>query len=153
MSGYRTHTKVNLLITLPIATAAALLLLNPPLTLLLIGIGTFAYGTLFMSPDVDLAYQIKLVSIRGALSIPFRTYAMVFSHRGLSHSLLFGTLTRLAWLGIYVVLALYITHQVVPNKETFLHLFVRYKPYLLWGFAGLFLADASHLMMDKLHSK
>lgn len=153
MSDYRTHTKVNLFIGLPILTAAAILLLHPPLTLLLLGLGTFVYGTLFMSPDVDLAYQTKLASVRGILSIPFRTYAMVFRHRGLSHSFFFGTLTRVLWLLMYVVIGLYIAYQIFPGKTDFLRFFLRYKPYLIWGFSGLFLADICHLLMDKWHSR
>lgn len=152
MSGYRTHTKINLFVALPICTAAAILLLHPPLKLLLLGIGVFTYGTLFMSPDVDLAYQTKLMSVRGILSLPFRTYAMVFKHRGLSHSFFFGTLTRILWLLMYVLIGFYIAYECVPTKHSFLRFFFAYKPYLFWGFGGLFLADTGHLIMDRIHS-
>jgi uncharacterized metal-binding protein len=150
MAQYKTHSMINLFIALPPLVAASLYLFKQPMGLVLIGAGAFAYGTLFMSPDVDLTYNVKWGSVRGILSFPFRTYAKVFAHRGLSHSILFGTLTRVIWLGMYVFAALLIVYQVVPTKKTLMAFYLSYKLPLIASFAGLFLADACHIIVDKL---
>jgi len=98
MSGYKTHSKFNLFIALPILLGAAFYFLHPPRNLMLTFAIVFSYSTLFMSPDMDLAYQIRLFSLRGLFSIPFRSYAQLFSHRGLSHNVLLGSVTRILWL-------------------------------------------------------
>lgn len=153
MPNYRTHSTINLLIALPLLAIVTIFLLHPPVALIVTGAACFAYGTLFMHPDVDLAHQIRLVSVRGVLSIPFRTYSMVFRHRGISHSLIFGTLTRLLWLGLYGIAIFYVAYQVVPSISSFMSFFHRYQPYLITGFLGFFLADLSHLLVDKISSR
>ena len=150
MAQYKAHSAINLFVALPVLAGIALLALKQPLNLVLIGAGAFAYGTLFMSPDVDLAYNVKLFSVRGVLSFPFRTYAKVFAHRGLSHSLLFGTLTRVLWLGAYVLVALFVIYQFVPTQKKLMAFYLSYKLPLIAGFIGLFLADACHILVDKL---
>ncbi len=98
MSNYKKHTQFNLLIALPILLIAAHFTLHPSYDLLITFAAVFSYTTLFMSPDMDLAHQIRFFSIRGFFSLPFRSYSKLFSHRGLSHHLLLGSLTRIAWL-------------------------------------------------------
>ncbi len=149
MSGYKTHSIVNLALTLPVAVIVAAVC-KIPYPLVVIGGATFVYGTFFMSPDLDLAYNIKFLSVRGILSLPFRTYAMFFRHRGLSHSLFFGTLTRVLWLGMYAFVAFYLWHHFVPSKRTLLALFHAYQWPIIAGFSGLFLADTSHIIVDKV---
>lgn len=157
MSNYAGHARFNLLLLLPIAGSAAYFL-GLPLPSILLAAGAFAYGTLFMSPDLDLAYQIRLASLRGILSIPFRSYARLFSHRGLSHSILFGTATRLIWLLLFILLALFFWNLVAPLvhlrpsrpfEETLRH----YQPQLLCCLAGLLLADWGHLLLDRFGKK
>ena len=84
MAMYKQHAQFNLFIALPILMGAMYYFLHPARDLMFTFAGTFAYSTLFMNPDMDLANQIRLMSIRGILSIPFRSYSKVFSHRGLS---------------------------------------------------------------------
>lgn len=153
MSNYAGHARFNLLLLLPVAGAAAYFL-GLPLPSILLAAGAFAYGTLFMSPDLDLAYQIRLASLRGILSIPFRSYARLFSHRGLSHSVFFGTATRIVWLLLFILLALFLWNLVAPLlhlrpsrpfEETLRH----YQPQLLCSLAGLLLADWGHLLLDR----
>jgi uncharacterized metal-binding protein len=157
MSDYAGHTKFNLLLLLP-ASGAIALVVGLPLQSAVIAAATFAYGTLFMSPDLDLAYQIRLFSLRGFLSLPFRSYARLFSHRGLSHNPFFGTLTRIGWLVMWIVFGLFLWNLAAPTLhlrparpfEEYLRL---YKPQLLCALAGLFLADLGHLFLDKYGKK
>ena len=101
-----------------------------------------------MSPDLDLANQIKLVSIRGFFTFPFRAYAKFFRHRGLSHSIIFGTLTRILWLGLIGLGIFFAIYKAVPKTQDFLSFFFKHKAYILTGLAGVFFADMCHLLLD-----
>lgn len=148
MSNYKTHTKFNLLLALPVLTAGIYYFLTPPHVYLGVFVGTFAYSTLFMTPDLDLVHQVKLRSLRGFFSLPFRYYSRFFRHRGLSHSLLFGSLTRILWLGGVALLIFYLIYQTLPSEKSFLLYFKKYKPFILYAFTGICLADGCHLLLD-----
>lgn len=153
MALYKTHAKLNILIALPIVLGICNYLLQTDPKLLFVFSGAFVYGTLYMNPDLDLVHSIKLFSIRGLLTLPFRGYSKIFRHRGLSHSLFFGTATRLGYLALVIFLFSYFI-----IKMPFLHLDA-YKYYqnskllFFYGFLGLFLADAFHLLVDVLTPK
>jgi len=110
----------------------------------------FVYTTLFMSPDMDIAHRIKWYSLRGLLSLPFRSYSQLFKHRGLSHSLLFGSLTRIVWLASFLFALLYICKLAYIPFDDLLLYCATYKKIALYTLAGIFLADASHILTDKL---
>lgn len=148
MANYRTHAVFNVCCGLPASGALTVYMMDPSSKLLLILTACFLYGTFFMSPDVDVANKIKIWSVRGVLTLPYRSYAIVFKHRGISHSLLFGTLTRLFWVAGLVLLMMFLTHCVLPSKnDMFQFCNIYYEP-ICYGFAGLFFADASHLLLD-----
>jgi uncharacterized metal-binding protein len=149
MSNYKTHSSFNLLLILPLFLGVIVAFLAPQWPLLATFAISFSYSTLFMSPDMDLASQIKLFSLRGVLSIPFRSYALFFRHRGMSHSILLGTMTRLLWLFGFVNIILYLVLQIVPNTKSVFDYVMLYQEYFLWGIAGVFIADLSHLLLDK----
>ena len=148
MSNYKAHTAFNLVVALPTLILAASYLLHPHDTLLLLFGGSFTYATLFMSPDMDLANKIKLFSLKGFLTFPFRSYSWAFSHRGISHSVLFGTLTRVIWLMGFITLAFYVVYQVKLDGGSFARFILTHKPEVSYVFAGVFLADLCHLLLD-----
>lgn len=152
MANYKTHSIFNVFLVLPLFTMSIYFYLHPTRFQLLIFIITFVYTTLFMSPDMDLAYKIKWHSLRGLLSLPFRSYARVFKHRGLSHSLLLGSLTRILWLSLFILLLLYACNWVFFSKKTLLTSYTLYKREFFYGFCGIWLADSSHVFLDKLKS-
>ena len=117
---YKEHAQFNLLIALPLLLAAGYFFLHPKRDLLLIFGGTFAYSTLFMNPDMDLANQIRLFSLRGFFSLPFRSYSKFFSHRGLSHNLLLGSATRILWLMGWGVLGFILYYEALPTQKSLL---------------------------------
>jgi len=148
MAMYKQHAQFNLFIALPILMGAMYYFLHPARDLMFTFAGTFAYSTLFMNPDMDLANQIRLMSIRGILSIPFRSYSKVFSHRGLSHNLILGSFTRIAWLLAWGALAFLIVYKSLPTKGSILKFYKHYQPFILYGFGGICLADWGHLLLD-----
>ena len=148
MAQYRTHAKFNLLIALPLLLFAAYYFLSPKTELLLTFGAAFTYSTLFMNPDLDLTHQIRITSIRGILSLPFRLYSRVFKHRGLSHHIIFGSLTRILWLAMCAALVLLILYQTLPDRGTLLKFYSRHEAFILYGLAGVCFADWGHLLLD-----
>ena len=148
MPNYRTHVRFNLLIALPCVVAGTYYFHEPSQPFLITFIIAFFYGTCFMNPDLDLIHQIKLFSVRGMLTLPFRFYSKMFKHRGLSHSIFFGTATRILWLCGVTFFLFYLVYQTIPSEKTFLIYLFHYKFYLLYGLAGLLLADLCHIALD-----
>lgn len=148
MSNYKTHVSFNLFLTLPISLAALYYRYSPENPLIITFVSAFIYSTCFMNPDLDLVHQIRLFSLRGILTLPFRFYSKVFRHRGLSHSLFFGTATRIAWLSALGLLIFYLIYETFPSEKRFLYYFKDYKYYLFYALAGIVLADWSHLALD-----
>ncbi len=148
MAMYKQHSQFNLFILLPVSIGALYYFLQPVQNLIFTFAVAFAYTTLFMNPDMDLAHQIRLRSIRGILSIPFRSYSKIFSHRGLSHHPIFGSFTRIAWLVAWGALAFLITYKSLPTKRTLFKFYTYSQPFILYGLAGICLADWGHLLLD-----
>jgi uncharacterized metal-binding protein len=148
MSSYKGHCFFNILLTLPAMIAAQYYLLHPKPVLLFTFVTTFLYTTFFMSPDLDLVHNIKLFSLRGFFSIPFRAYSKIFKHRGISHSFIFGSLTRIAWLVGIGCLFFYCVYRTFPTQASFLHYWHCYRPFCLYALAGICIADWSHLLLD-----
>jgi uncharacterized metal-binding protein len=98
---------------------------------------------------MDLAYKIKWYSLRGLLSIPFRSYSRVFRHRGISHRLILGSLTRIVWLSLFILAILYLGDWMFFSIKD-LSLFYTHKQDILYGFSGICLADIAHIFLDKL---
>ncbi len=148
MPQYKTHTKFNLFLALPMLLTGLFFFIHPQREYAVTFAGTFIYSTLFMNPDMDLAYQIKVGSLRGILSLPFRLYSRIFKHRGLSHSLFFGSLTRVLWLSAIALFVFYLTDQILLSKASFIKFFYQYDLFILFGFFGVFIADTCHLLLD-----
>lgn len=148
MANYKAHATFNLLCVLPFAAWGVIHFFHPSQKLGACFIATFAYSTLFMSPDVDLAHQNKLLSLKGILILPFRLYSHLFAHRGLSHVPIIGTLTRLVYLGAIALLVYFVLNKALPSMTLLQGLFQRYDIYILYGLAGVILADIGHLILD-----
>lgn len=151
MANYKTHTKFNIYIALPLFIGSIYYFLNPPYHLLIIFSICFIYATLFMNPDLDVTNQIKLFSIRGLLTLPFRSYSILFSHRGLSHKFLIGSILRILWLSAFVYLTLYLLNKPFLHQKKLLALLK--KDYFIYAFASIIAADFCHLFLDKIKSK
>jgi len=148
MSKYKDHSRFNCAL-LPLLIGAIVFSFNPPVKNIIYFSLAFLYGTFFMNPDLDLARKIKLLSLRGFLSIPFRSYSYVFKHRGISHSVLFGTITRVTWLFLFILGVLYIIYKKSVTQKDLMLFLNAYKEILSYVFFGLFTADLSHLFLDK----
>ncbi len=146
MALYKTHATFNIVVALPLLVGGMLYFFTPSMRHLVIFSGVFVYATLFMNPDLDLVNQVKLFSFRGLLTLPFRGYSRVFSHRGISHSLFFGTLTRILWLGALLYLVLFLLGRQLPDKRVLFALFRNQN--FLFGLSAIVIADLCHLLLD-----
>lgn len=148
MALYKTHTFFNLFLALPLSLAIMYFLLHASFFSMGIFSGTFAYSTLFMNPDLDLANNIKLFSIRGCLTLPFRLYAKVFKHRGLSHHIILGSISRIVWLAAWGALIFLIFYKTLPNPTTLYRYYLKNKSHIHTIFLSICIADWSHLLLD-----
>jgi uncharacterized metal-binding protein len=151
MAKYKTHTNFNIFFALPLILFCIWHFLNPSYNLLIIFIVCFIYATLFMNPDMDIANKNKLFSIKGLLTLPFRVYSLIFKHRGLSHWIILGSVSRILWLSVFLYLILYLLDKSLLNKKDFFS--ILRTDYFLYGFFAIVLSDFCHLILDFKISK
>lgn len=107
-------------------------------------------SSLFLSPDLDL----RANSSRrrwGQLGWLWALYAKLFKHRGVSHSITWGLLTRLAYLGaliasvgiVYQQIGLVIPLQEIPEIRI---------DYWLALILGLYVPNLLHILLDHIMS-
>lgn len=157
MAKGKTHDKFNLFCGM-VATGSLIGLGIAPLIW-----GTFIFGWLFatlvFSPDTDLMPKKRT----GFLQFFLYPYSILFRHRGLSHGLLTGTLTRVVYglvLGGFLVFVLskmgYLDFEASGYWRG-LWDFARHYSYqqpayraLTWLYLGMAGADACHILIDWL---
>jgi uncharacterized metal-binding protein len=133
MPAYRTHVSINLFLGLPLSLGALKYSVLSTPTDTIAFAAAFIYGTFFLHPDVDLARNIRLFSVKGLLTLPFRPYSYLFRHRGISHMPIIGTLTRVIWLLLIFS---------IPFDWN--------QPALWFALGGLAVADLFHVLLDQL---
>lgn len=122
----------------------------------------YIFGTFILSPDIDLGPN-KYSRWSKLFLYP---YSLIFKHRGISHSIFLGTLTRILY-GLILGHILIVIGQSFFEQEritevylSFLsHLFFDFNydfwphKWLLWMHAGLFCSDLSHVFLDSVTTK
>lgn len=169
MASGRTHTFVNLssiCLSFPFFYYVFRLSLDD----LLIAAGTAIFGTIFLSPDLDLK-QSNSARAWGWFSWLWYVYNRCFSHRKLSHFFVLGTISRVLYLILVAIfintlacLTFYCYEELSVNSvliaQENVGQFIRES--LLWaerhpkalfaGFLGLVFADSLHLVTDLIYS-
>ena len=146
MPSGKTHFKFELA-TLPLWSLGGAFL-GVPWDELVVFTLSYAGASLLLNPDVDLP-QSDVSQRWGPLRLLWWPYAKIFRHRGISHSILFGPLTRVVYLGILAAAlwgALYLTLGVrvgwrLPPPKT-----------VAAFFAGIYLSNFLHVLLDRLAS-
>jgi len=121
----------------------------------------FFLSTFIFSPDTDLGPK-KRVGVVGVILYPYQFF---FKHRGFSHSLLWGTFTRIIYLLVVGALFTIILRKMgylnfdVSDYLSFLKSSVENYNYKLWEyklltwfFLGHFFSDFSHIILDRIYS-
>jgi uncharacterized metal-binding protein len=113
--------------------------------------GAFWAGTLLLSPDLDLATQgVNSKKAWGMWGWIWYPYGMVFTHRGLSHSYLFGPLTRILYLAaILIPLGYLLRPLILPTLHRFhLEHFQLEPGFWIALLLGYYLSQWLHLIAD-----
>lgn len=106
-------------------------------------------GTFLLSPDLDLSLgRVDSKRNWGLLGFIWVPYAMLFKHRGLSHSWFVGPLTRLAYLALLIVIVAGLLRTFWPQLA--LPQLPSPLPYqlLLPCILGYYLSQWMHLIAD-----
>lgn len=155
----RTHTTFNLMI----GSLSLGLLLGAGFDLKTLGCFAlgFWFSTFVFSPDTDLGPR-KPAGILRPFLYP---YSLFFRHRGLSHSLLWGTLTRTVYILGVITCMVYVLNsmgKIEITLNTFwksLLVFIQNYDYSLtpyrlgtWALIGMFFSDFLHLFLDHFTS-
>ncbi|OFZ45741.1 MAG: hypothetical protein A2381_14930 [Bdellovibrionales bacterium RIFOXYB1_FULL_37_110] len=159
MSSGKHHDRLNLLVGM--ISAGALLGFTLNGALVFFYLAGWLFSTLLFSPDTDVAPKKRT----GLLQFMLYPYSILFKHRGLSHSFLLGTLTRLVYGIVGFGILIFIFYKLgyvsisLSNYGNFLwHLIQKFDynvplyKYLVWFYSGMFLADLCHILMDRLSS-
>lgn len=170
-----THIKVNSYIFLPIFIGSLYFFTTKSIELLTTAAASFLYATLYLSPDdLDMAKNVKLFTVRGVLTFPFRGLSNVLKHRGVSHTL-FGPIIKISILLIFSILGIFFyqvlsyfilndgitTHALraiafdtatnLKNQTpTIFTSLINYKMHVIYGLGAIFVADAGHIILDKV---
>lgn len=148
MAKYRTHISFNLLIGYPLGAFLFLYYYSSSHPLFALFSGSFLLSTLILNPDLDIANSVKLFSVRGILTLPFRPYSYFFSHRGVSHIPILGTATRLFYLALLGFCVYLIAFGALPSREMLASLYARFSIPLWVVVVGFVYADLCHILLD-----
>lgn len=143
MPGYRTHSRFNLLLLIPID--ALLLQRYSPKDILLFSLG-YIFATYYLSPDMDI-FRSGPIRRWGILRFIWLPYSLFFTHRGISHIPIIGTLTRIGYLLILSIIISLIVFRDYRIVEEFA---MRYRREIIWILLGMFASDTLHALLDKV---
>ena len=143
MSGER-HLQIELLLWLPLTVG--FYFLTTSFTYALIFGGTYLASSLLLSPDLDLK-ENRARRRWGFLHFIWWPYVKVFKHRGMSHSLLFGPITRLGYLAFLVALVLFVLKISLPQLSLNMS-----APVLVTLISGLYAPNVLHVLLDRVYS-
>jgi len=148
MPSGSTHLKIEagLMIAWAAASAALVVCERVPLRHALLFLAGYVFSMLFLSPDLDLA-DSRAVRRWGALRWIWYPYALLFRHRQLSHHLLWGPLSRVAYLGALGlgigVAVLAVIGSRTPRIQVSADIVL---PVCL----GLYLPNVEHILADRI---
>jgi len=102
----------------------------------------YLFSLLWLSPDLDLDRGSRSMRRWGILAAIWIPYAKLMRHRGLSHSLVAGFVSRLAYLGVFLLPIILLTeHRLNLNLTT-----ASVGVFIL----GMWVPHALHVLLDRL---
>lgn len=109
---------------------------------IVLGAGFFA-GTDFITPDLDI--ESKAIKRWGPFKVIWFPYMVLFKHGQSSHNIIYGAVVRLLYIGLIILGVYYLLFRALPSGMAFLPF-----DYVLIFIGGIILANALHVMLDKL---
>ena len=154
MPAGKTHTAVNLIVMFIIigllffTTYMHRKLKEDFETLAIAFVLSYLFSTFLLSPDLDLRKNISKRNW-GLLGFIWLPYSWIFKHRGISHSLLLGPLTRILYLAVIVAIAILILKYSFHYKIK-----IGFDDYdielIIAILAGLYLPSIVHSLLDRM---
>jgi len=111
--------------------------------------GCYLFSSLFLSPDLDL-HRSRASRRWGIARVLWSPYACIFRHRGLSHHVLLGPLTRILYLGAMAAFVVWCVGLATGRPRT---LSLPAWPLVAAGLVGVFLPNLIHALTDSLVSR
>lgn len=150
MPSGKTHLRIELFL-LPIWVALFYLFIDTSWRTGALFAGAYLFSSLLLSPDLDLRHNRsrRRWGLLGFIWIP---YTKIFKHRGVSHSVFLGTLTRLGYLGVLALLIAFGLSSLnirAISLDSPAPIDLKLVGILL---AGLWLPNIVHTMTDRIHS-
>lgn len=154
MAAGRTHNVGTLVLTPIVAWAAWELSNHDVLTTWLAGLGCFA--GIFISPDLDMRQRTvsETTLLRWSLGVGYiwiflwYPYSMLFRHRGVSHTPLIGTVTRVLYLLGMALLVQYTAHILSGANWSIWTWVEQHQQPIAMFIAGLAISDIGHWVLD-----
>ena len=119
--------------------------------------GAYLMSSLLFSPDLDLRHN-SARNNWGVLGFVWIPYTKIFKHRGLSHSLIFGVLTRLAYLSVFgalIGISIWVGLSYLFRRELAIPQWQMdaygYR-WLIIFISGLWVPNVIHILVDRVHS-
>ena len=132
MPNFKQHRDINLKIFSGLLILAVIKNFN---YLFLVG---YIFSTYFMNPDLDQDQSRADKSLGYLWDKYWDFYNKLFRHRGISHSFIFGTLTRVLYLSVICIPFISIAFLTSYHYQ------------LLSFIAGIYTADNIHLIADTI---
>ncbi|WKN40584.1 DUF2227 family putative metal-binding protein [Tunicatimonas pelagia] len=154
MAAGRTHN-VGTLVLVPVVTWIAWELSHHDMfTTSLAGVGCFC--GIFISPDLDMKQRTvsETTLLRWSLGIGYiwiflwYPYAMLFRHRGISHTPVFGTITRVLYLLGIALMLQYLAHNFADAQWNIWPWVDQHQYSIAIFIAGLGISDIGHWVLD-----
>ncbi|MEM6845453.1 MAG: DUF2227 family putative metal-binding protein [Bacteroidota bacterium] len=154
MASGRTHNIGTLVLTPAVAWAAWELSQHDTTTTWLAGLGCFC--GIFISPDLDMRQRTvsETTLLRWSLGIGYLwiflwyPYAMLFRHRGISHTPLIGTATRMLYLLGIALIVQYGAQTLLGATWSIWPWAQEYQYSIAIFIAGLAISDIGHWVLD-----
>lgn len=149
MPSGKTHTRFELVLG-PGFVGGFYYFFRPTWAELVLFALAYVAASLWLSPDLDL----KANSARrrwGPLGFIWGPYTRMFKHRGMSHSLVVGPLTRLIYLAMIVSLVLVGLSYVGLALPREAPIQLEERTFIVLG-AGLYLPNVLHVLLDRIVS-
>lgn len=148
MPSGKTHLKIESLFLILWIGLSALLVLREWIMIsqALLFLGSYVFSMFWMSPDLDLSKSVAFYRW-GVLRWFWLPYAWIFRHRQTSHHPLLGPLSRILYIGIVALAAMFIYWLATGCPGPRLHLSVQaIVPICM----GLYLPNLEHILADRI---
>ena len=151
MPAGKVHLKIELILFFALAACGMALIGAGKLSYREAGsfLGAYLFSSLFLSPDLDL-WESKAVRRWGIGRVLWYPYSKLFHHRGVSHHLILGPLTRIIYLGALVVLGGWVWSVLTRRRMDIPALPAQ---VIISVIIGLYLPNQVHIVVDRVWSQ